>query len=272
MVTEEGGDVSLTIPLVAAFGNPQLLMDVGEGPLVKSLGEERQYKNDEQIDNSLRSVLFQVPKPGVDPSLCGSPVIDPSCFVGVVDLGAIDIERGRDHGMPLYNAMREAYGLLPKPSFTAITGESTESFPIDPEINAADPINDPDILDFVKLFDANGNPLPLGDNEDAVTGIRRTTLAARLKAIYGFPNKLDAFTGMVAERHVAGSELGELQRAIWKKQFEALRDGDRFFYLNDPVLVTINTLYGVDYRHTLSELIKLNTGVTVQANVFKVAG
>jgi hypothetical protein len=36
-----------------------------------------------------------------------------------------------------------------------------------------------------------------------------------------------------------GTELGPLQLAMWKRQFEALRDGDRFFYLNDPELATV---------------------------------
>jgi hypothetical protein len=265
-VVESGGQVELTIPLVVAFGNPQLLEDVGLAPVAKALGNEHQYKNDEQIDNSLRSVLFEVPKPGVDPSQCGAPVINPSCFQGVADLGADDVQRGRDHGMPSYNDLRRAYGLMPKTSFTAITGESTASFPYGLGID------DPSILDFVQLRDANGNVIPLGNQEDAVVGIRRTTLAARLKAIYGSVDKLDAFVGMVSEKHVAGTEFGELQLAVWKKQFEALRDGDRFFYLNDPQLTTIKTLYGVDYRHTLADIIKLNTGATTQANVFKATG
>src|SRR3954462_3901924 len=129
-VEHEDGVVTIVIPLVVAFGNPELLEQIGIGPLLTSLGAEAQYKNDEQIDNSLRSVLFQVPKPGIpDPTVCGSPVIDPDCFVGVQDLGAIDIERGRDHGIPLYNALRPAYGLPPKASFKDITGESTEQLP-----------------------------------------------------------------------------------------------------------------------------------------------
>ena len=69
-------------------------------------------------------------------------------------------------------------------------------------------INDPHILDFVALYDADGNPLPLGNSEDAVRGVRRTTLAARLKALYGSVNNLDAFVGMSAERHVPGTEFG----------------------------------------------------------------
>jgi len=56
------------------------------------------------------------------------------------------------------------------------------------------------------------------------------------------------------------------------KPFTALRDGDRFFYRNDPAIRSIDHDFGVDYRLTLAEIVKLNTGVTLQANVFKFAG
>src|SRR2546423_1696152 len=155
-VTETADEVQLNVPLNAAFGAPDLLRQLGLGTTLESLGE-RQYQNDEQMDNSLRSVLFQVPKPGIpDPAVCGEPVDHPECFKGVTDLGAIDIARGRDHGMPTYNDMRRAYGLAPKTSFTDITGEATQRFPSDPLIDAGDPINDPNILDFVRLLDDNG--------------------------------------------------------------------------------------------------------------------
>jgi len=271
----DAGRITLDIPLTVAFGNPGLLQQVGLAPVLQSLGAEREYRNDEQIDNSLRSVLFQVPKPGLPPdTVCGAPVIDPDCFTGVQDLGAIDVQRGRDHGMPTYNNLRRAYGLRPVRSFTEITGERTDRFPDDPAIDKRDPIDDPSILDFVQLRDKNGRIITLGSSdasEDAVTGVRRTTLAARLKAIYGSVDKLDAFVGMVSERHLPGTEFGELQLAIWTRQFEALRDGDRFFYLNDPALPVIKRLYGIDYRTTLSQLIRLNTGVAVQPEVFKAA-
>ena len=273
-VERDGGQVTLVIPLNVAFGNPDLLQAVGEGPVLQSLGAEPEYKNDEQIDNSLRSVLFQVPKPGIpDPGVCGEPVVNPDCFTGVSDLGAIDVERGRDHGMPSYNQLRRAYGLRPARSFTDITGEDTERFP--QGLRSTDPINDPRILDVVQLRDINGKVIPLDSPDaqaEAVVGTRRTTLAARLKAIYGSVDKLDAFVGMVSERHVQGTEFGELQLEIWKQQFSALRDGDRFFYANDPALRAIEQVYGISYRHTLAELITLNTGAEVQANVFKAAG
>ena len=266
------GTVTLVIPLVVAFGNPNLLTQIGEGPILQSLAE-RQYKNDEQIDNSLRSVLFEVPKPnGLSPPTCGAPVIKPSCFTDVSDLGADDIQRGRDHGMQSYNDLRKAYRLAAVKSFTEITGESTDSFPADPKIDPHDPIDDPHILGFVELRDAEGNVIPLGSDdaqEDATSGVRKTTLAARLRAVYGDVDKVDAFVGMVSEKHVPGTEFGPLQLAIWKKQFEALRNGDRFFYLNDPILDTIRQSYGITYRHTLAELIALDAGITVQPNVFK---
>ncbi len=270
-VEQASGQVTLTIPLALAFGNPDLLQAVGEGPILQALAAEREYKNDEQIDNSMRSVLFQVPKPGIpNPAVCGAPVVNPACFTGVSDLGAIDVERGRDHGMPSYNQLRRAFGLRPARSFTDITGEDTERFP--QGLHSRDPINDPHVLDFVELRDANGNVVPLGTpdaQEDAVVGIRKSTLAARLKALYGSVDRLDAFVGMVSEKHVQGTEFGELQLAMWKQQFTALRDGDRFFYGNDPALRGIEQLYGISYRYTLAELIALDTGVTTQAGVFK---
>lgn len=254
----------LTVPLGVAFFNPDLVNTIGLGPVLAGFAGERQYKNDEQMDESLRSVLFQVPGNAADPSTCfefqPTPP-PPACFTGVVDLGAIDVARARDHQLPSYNAMRRAYGLPAVTSFTQITGERTDSM-------QGMSIDDPRILDFVQLFDRNGNALPLGDQEDAVRGVRRTTLAARMKAVYGSVDNLDAFVGMQAEKHVTGTEFGPLQLAMWKAQFTALRDGDRYFYGSDPMLASIKSLYGVDYRTTLADLIDRNTGDQIAGNVF----
>lgn len=275
-VVQDDGTVTLVTPLGVAFENPRLLAAIGVGPVLAGLGAEREYRNDEQIDNQLRSVLFQVPRPDVpDPAACldGPPL--PDCFAGVLDLAAIDVERGRDHGIPSYNALRQAYGLPAATSFTAITGEPTDEFPADREIDSRAPLDDPDILDVLELTDADGRQIEPGTpeaEEEAVRAVRRTTVAARLRAIYGEVDRLDAFVGMTAEQHAAGSELGELQRTIWRREFERLRDGDRFFYGNDGTLAAIERRYGVDYRRTLAEVIRANTGADVQADVFHAAG
>jgi hypothetical protein len=255
----------LTIPQGAAFFDPQLVPAIGLKPILEGLGEEPSYKNDEQIDNSLRSVLFGVPGPGADPARCDAEPTTPGCFSGVIDLGAIDLQRSRDTGMPGYNQMREALGLAPQHTFDEVTGETTEELP------AGESIDDPHILEYTSLRNLGGELIQPGSAERAVSGTRRSTLASRLKAIYGSVDNLDAFVGMLSEAHLPGSELGEVQDALWRKQFEALRDGDRFFYLNDPVLAEIEAAYGISYRHSLSELLTMDAKAypgTVAQDVF----
>ena len=267
----EDSSVTIVIPLGIAFGNPDLVEKFGLGPLLGSLGE-RQYRNDEQIDNSLRSVLFQIPKPTTaDPSACNEPGPNPACFSNVSDVGSLDVQRARDHGMPTYNQLRVLYGLPPVTSFTQLTGEKTDRFPRTDEFPQGLDIDNSTIMDFLSLTDADGQPVELGDPDAAVTGVRRTTLAARLKALYGTVDKVDGFVGMVSEAHVQGSDLGPLQRASWRRQFAALRDGDRFFYLNDPALERIADRYDVSYKHSLAQIVEANTDVDVPADVFHVA-
>lgn len=276
---EPGGDIELAVPLNVAFHRPQLVEQLGLGPLLAGLGGEPQYRNDEQIDNQLRSVMFQIPleRVGESQECLDGPTLN-ECFVLVNDIGVLDIMRGREHGMASYNDMRVAYGLAPLTSFSELTGEGSESFPVDdPLVDINDPINDPDILSFVELRDAEGQLLELGSDAadtEAVSGVRRTTLAARLKGVYGDIDGLDAFVGMVSEPHLPGSEFGELQLAIWKQQFEALRDGDRYFYGWNRVLRALSErpeLEGLTYRQTLADVIINNTELEpgdIQENMF----
>jgi hypothetical protein len=271
-VEVDGADVALAVPDNVLFFNPDLVEQIQLGPIMKGLSGESDYRNDETIDNQLRSILFRIPVSG-NPDCLDGPEL-PACFDGVVDLGAIDLQRGRDHGMPSYNQMRNSYGLSSKSSFTAITGESTDAFPADPLLTPGNEVNDPNCLDILAAFDINGNPTDVA-NENATRVVRRCTVAARLKAIYGSVSTLDAFTGMMAEKHVTGSELGELQLAIWRDQFRAARDGDRFFYRNDPLQSYIRTTFGIDSRRTLAQVIASNTDIPqaeLPANVFRLPG
>ncbi|GAA3849667.1 hypothetical protein GCM10022243_14510 [Saccharothrix violaceirubra] len=247
------GRLELTVPPSIIIFNPDLLDRLQLGPVLQGLGARPQARNDELIGDVVRSVELR------------SPDCPPTCLKAVLDIAAFDIERSRDHGMPSYNDLRRAYGLTPKPTFRAITGEATESFPTDPELTPGAEIDDPNSLDFVKLYDARGATLEPGTEAaktSAVRGVRRTTTAARLKALYnGDMSTVDAFAGMMSEPPVPGTEFGELQLAIWKRQFEALRDGNRFHYQNDPVLSLLNQRYGIDYRQSLTTLIAKNTDI-----------
>jgi hypothetical protein len=188
----------------------------------------------------------------------------PDCFNVINDLGALDVLRARDHGIGTYNQLRAAYGLEPQHSFTAITGERTSSFPRDRQLTRGQEINDPDSLDVMSLYDIDGHQVDAADPDKnlPVRDVRRTTLAARLRAIYHTVDRVDAFVGVNAEAHVPGTEMGETELAIWTREFTRLRDGDRFFYGNDQGLSFIRTTFGIDFRHTLADVIEANTDLT----------
>jgi hypothetical protein len=247
-VADLGAAFRITIPHNVAFANPALVADIGLGNLAAGLAREVQRANDELIDDQMRTVLFQIPDPGVEnPLECLDEAKIDSCFLKVIDLGGLDVFRAYDHGIAPYNDLRTAYGLDSVVSFTEITGEETDELP------DGLTIDDPEILDVVDLVHVRGLP---------VAAVRRSTLAARLAAIFTNVDRVDAFTGMVSEQRIPGTEFGELQFAIWTEQFRALRDGDRFFYANDPALGLILELYGIDYRRTLGEVIADNTAIS----------
>jgi peroxidase len=66
----------------------------------------------------------------------------------------------------------------------------------------------------------------------AQNGLNAAKLAA-LKDVYGDDiDKMDSIVGGLLEKKATGSQLGETFTILNVLQFEALRDGDRFFYLN----------------------------------------
>jgi Ca2+-binding RTX toxin-like protein len=88
---------------------------------------------------------------------------------------------------------------------------------------------------------------------------------AQLKSVYGTVDKVDLWIGGLAEDHVNGSSMGETFTKIIADQFERLRDGDRFFYLNQfhgSQLAAIQST-------SLADIIERNSGTTnLQDNVF----
>ena len=92
------------------------------------------------------------------------------------------------------------------------------------------------------------------------------TAAALAQAYNGDINSVDLWTGGLAENHVPGAMVGQTFEKIIAGQFEALRDGDRFWYQNegfDPkTLAQINNT-------TLSDIIERDTDTGhMQADAF----
>lgn len=89
-----------------------------------------------------------------------------------------------------------------------------------------------------------------------------------LRDLYGSINNVDAWVGLMAEDHLPNSMFGEVTGAIIERQFQSLRDGDRYFYLNDPLLSTGDRQ--MIESSTMSDLVLRNTGIDLmQDNVFQ---
>src|SRR5262249_2901498 len=78
---------------------------------------------------------------------------------------------------------------------------------------------------------------------------------------------IDPFNAGIAEDHVNGSNLGPTFQAILVDQFSRLRDGDRFFYLNEDLNAEEVSIISVG--NTMANVIKANTSITnLQDDVF----
>ncbi len=188
------GDLSLA----AAFFAPQEIIDEGIDSVLRGLAFQAAQEIDNHLVDEVRNFLFGPPG------------------AGGFDLASLNIQRGRDHGLPSYNQVRVDFGLAPRTLFSEVT-------------------SDPDTQ-------------------------------ARLASVYGSVDEIDLWVGGLSEDPVAGALVGETLVTIFKAQFEALRDGDRFFYqvYLEPELRDLVT------AQTLSTIIKRNTdiGDELQENVF----
>jgi len=93
-----------------------------------------------------------------------------------------------------------------------------------------------------------------------------TARAATLAQLYGSVDDVDAWVGILAEDHVAGSSLGATASAVLRDQFTRLRDGDRYWYQN--VSFDRRDLRIIEST-TLADLLQRNSGVTgLQSDIF----
>jgi len=131
------GVLTRSFPLGETVFAPKLIATSGIEPFLRGLAKQVPQDMDAYVINAIRS--FQV----------GG--IRPQGF----DLVALDIQRGRDQGMPSYNQTRIDFGLAPKADFTQVTSDTT----LQGKLLAAYP-NGPDDAD----------PMICGMAEDHVNG------------------------------------------------------------------------------------------------------
>jgi len=211
MVTEDlmllEDDCSKTrdnLSLEQAFFNGRWIAELGLEPFLKGLSVQVQEEIDAKVIDGLRNFLFAIPQL-------------PGTFG--MDLAALNIQRGRDHGLQDYNTIR-AYFL----------GNSALGFN---QINS-----DPAVWQALQT------------------------------AYNGDINKVDAWVGMLCEEHLPNSNMGPTLHSILKIQFERSRDGDFYYYKNDPYFRPAEKL--AIEQTSLADVIHNNTTLTsIQANAFK---
>ncbi len=91
------------IPLSEAFMNPDMVRKTGIDPILKYLVTDNADEVDTFIVDGVRNLLLDPP--------------------ARLDLASINIQRGRDMGLPDYNTIRAAYGLPRVTSFAQITSD-----------------------------------------------------------------------------------------------------------------------------------------------------
>jgi hypothetical protein len=190
------------LSLRSAFFSPKVLVDEGGiAPILRGLAAQVCQSIDSIIIDDVRNFLFGQP---------GS---------GGFDLVTLNIQRGRDHGLPSYNDAREALGLARKTSFDEVT------------------TND--------------------------------IMRKRLINAYTSVDDIDVWVGGLSEDPVEDALVGELIRTVLIQQFEALRDGDRFWYQYDLLFDELAMVEGI----RLADIIRYNTEIDqeIADNVFKIS-
>ncbi|WP_238248509.1 peroxidase family protein [Methylobacterium persicinum] len=244
----------MSYALEQAFLDPALFAKIGPGAI--ALGMERQLMN--EVDNSIT--------PSLNEGLLGQPL----------DLGAINIARGRDVGMPTLNEAKTALGLKAYADWADFGLQMVHpeqlvnfvaAYSFDGDMTKAQTILD--LYHGVKFTD-------LSADEQAYASTLGTTYAAQSAYASQFMNggdkgidKVDLWIGGLAETHVAGGVLGETFDTIFVTQIENLMDGDRFYYLQRLV----NQQFGNEIQNEqFKDLVERNTGVTnLNGNIFAYA-
>ncbi len=244
----------MSYALEQAFVNPALFSKIGAGAV--ALGMERQLMN--EVDNTIT--------PSLNEGLLGQPL----------DLGAINIARGRDVGVPTLNEAKTALGMKAYADWADFGAQMIHQDQLVNYIAAY--TFDGDMTKAQTIVDlAAGMALgSLSADEQAYATTIGTTYADRVAYASHFLNggdkgidKVDLWIGGLAEQHVAGGVLGETFDTIFVTQIENLMDGDRFYYLQRLV----NQQFGNEIQNEqFKDLVERTTGNTnMNGNIFAYA-
>jgi len=201
MVEDDGTSLG-SVTLAEAFFNPGMVTSTGIEHFFKGMAQQVEQNMDGKVVDDVRNFLFGPPTLGL----------------GGLDLAAININRGRERGLPDFNTIRTDLGLTAYTDFSQICAD-----------------------------------------QQVVTV---------LAGLYSSVDDIDPWVGMLVEDHMSDALFGETVMEIMVQQFQALREGDRFYYENDPGLSASEK--SEIANTTFRDVMMRNTNLTiVQSNVFE---
>ncbi len=223
--TDANGKV-VQMSLVDAFLNPRQLAGIGVDALIEGSTKVHHQRIDENLVNAVRNQLLGE---------------------RLSDLGAINIARGRETGLPSLNEFRK--------------------YLYEKGLALGDQASD-----LGKTAKGDSALRPYTGWADFAKNLRDPSLVEQFKKVYGYNdadvNKVDLWIGGLAEKPSAG-QLGSTFGFIFREQLDRLQDGDRFYYkerLDDTQL-----LHDIESQ-SFADIIMRNSGLSyLHDDVFKVA-
>ncbi|MDM0025408.1 peroxidase family protein [Variovorax saccharolyticus] len=243
------GQTSSDIGLIEAFLNPIAFeasgpsADAAAGAILRGMSRQVGNEIDEFLTEALRNNLVGLP----------------------LDLGAINIARGRDTGVPSLNEARR--------QFHEQTNDSTLQ-PYGSWYDFALAIKNPaSIINFIAAYGTHGSIAAATTLEDKRAAATLLVMggegapADRLDFLnatgawsggaLGGLNDVDFWIGGLAEKKMPfGGQLGTTFNFVFEVQMEQLQDGDRFYYLSRTQGMNLLNQLEAD---SFSELVMRNT-------------
>lgn len=201
------------IDLKDAFFNPSEVEQNGIDAVLHGLALQEAQEIDNMLVDGVRNFLFGPPG------------------AGGLDLSSLNIQRGRDHGLPGYAE-----------TFNELFGTAGNTTPI----------------------------MSFGDLGSAGLGLFDDSIVALFEAAYDTVDQIDLWIGGISELpDDHGGLLGPTFTFFLVDQFGRTRDGDRFFYLNPEISQHLELLDPAFADTLLSDIILRNSSIAaIQSNVF----
>jgi Ca2+-binding RTX toxin-like protein len=291
-------DISLEYSQAAfRFGHSQLretIDSIDPSGMVTKFALEGAFLNPEQFaavgaSNILRGMSQQVSNE-VDEFV--TPAMQQTLLGQALDLGAINIARGRDVGMPTLNEVRkqlhdalvaERAADPSSPHHTNLIVDALNPYTSWAEFGSQ--MQHPEsLVNFIAAYAFDGDVAKAQELIDLETGVITSGsgtngytiddaigflnnsyggINAQLAAGEGAFNNIDFWIGGLAELHVFTGQLGTTFNAIFEDQMERLMDGDRFYYiyrLQDSLNIDTDLGHAI-VTEQFKDIIERTTGV-----------